>query len=466
MSPRSRSGSPAMNRRQLLTALSLGGASMALPRHRWAAAGDSGPPKRLIILSSTQGSVYDHWTMKPEGMTGPGELALSSLAANDFSRSLAPLHPYRDRLLLLDGLSMATADLDLPGYRHEKGWLHAWTGTWAHFNGSELLSSAPSLDQLVAQEIARADRLGSLELDVGYGRGVCHAGHSQPLPLERDPARVWDRLFGLQASTDPLVRARGSVLSYAHDEYSQLAPRLSAAERSRLDRHFELVRDLELRLDGMRNAACTVGPLRTPLVGRFDEDFRAMGELVAAAFTCDLTRVATISLGDVPSADFGWADYQSGDVHNEFAHNTYQDAQAAEAMADYSAFHAGQMAWLISLLESIPGEDGGTLMDDTLIVWGSELADGWHGFERYCCVVAGGGWAFRTGRYLHWPYGQTPIELLVPEGTSSGSGIPHQHLLVSVAQAMGLDTDHVGLPEVESRQGVRIDLRGPLTEMY
>jgi len=454
-----------MHRRQLLTALGLAGAGVALPGPRWAAADGSVRPKRLIVLSSTQGTVYDHWTMRPGGITGAGEFDLSSLAAEQFSRALAPLHPYRNRLLLLDGLSMASADLDLPGYRHEKGWLHAWTGTWAHFNGSELLSTAPSLDQLVAREIARSDRLASLELDVGYGRGVCHAGHSQPLPLERDPAKVWERLFGLSTSTDPLVRARGSVLSYARDEYTQLAPHLSPADQSRMGRHFELVRDLELRIEGLQTAACDIAPDRTALAGQYDTDFRAMGELVAAAFSCDLTRVATISLGDIPSEDFGWGNYLSGDVHNEFAHNTYIDSVAAEAMADYTAFHAGQMAWLISLLESIPGQDGGTLMDETLIVWGSELGDGWHGFEHYCCVVAGGSWAFRPGRYLHWPYGETPIELMVPGGMSEGSGVPHQHLLVSVAQAMGLETDQIGLAEVESRSGVRVDLRGPLMGM-
>jgi len=417
------------------------------------------------MLSSTQGSVYNHWTMKPVGTTGPGEFDLNPLSVEQFSRSLAPLHPHRDRLLLLDGLSMATADLDLPGYRHEKGWLHAWTGTWAHFNGSDLLSTAPSLDQLVARAIARPDRLASLELDVGYGRDVCHAGHSQPLPLERDPAKVWERLFGLSTSTDPLVSARGSVLSYARAEFDQLAPRLSPSDRVRLDQHFELVRELELRIEGLRTAACDVAPSQSALAGQYDTDFRAMGELVAAAFACDLTRVATLSLGDIPSADFGWGGYLSGDVHNEFAHQTYQDPTAAEAMADYTAFHAGQMAWLISLLESIPGHEGGTLMDETLIVWGSELADGWHGFERYCCLVAGGSWAFRPGRYLHWPYGETPIDLMVPGGMSAGAGVPHQHLLVSVAQAMGLETDHIGLAEVESRGGVRIDLRGPLPGM-
>ena len=72
---------------------------------------------------------------------------------------------------------------------------------------------------------------------------------------------------------------------------------------------------------------------------------------------------------------------------------------------------------------------------------------------------------FRTGRYLHWPH-QTPIEVVTPTGTVGLSGKPHQHLLVSAAQAMGLDdVDHVGLAEVEAQNGTRVSLTGGLPNL-
>ena len=108
-------------------------------------------------------------------------------------------------------------------------------------------------------------------------------------------------------------------------------------------------------------------------------------------------------------------------------------------------------------------------MDNTLIVWGSELADGWHGYRHYCPVILGGDWHFNTGRYLYLPH-ETPIEILVPasvdpSGYSAVSGRPHQHLLVSVAQAMGLEVDHVGHESLMGQTGQRVDCAGPLPEL-
>ena len=97
---------------------------------------------------------------------------------------------------------------------------------------------------------------------------------------------------------------------------------------------------------------------------------------------------------------------------------------------------------------------------------GNELADGWHGYQHYQAVTLGGDWAFKTGRYLKYPYGNTPVPLIVPEGATTGAGVPHQHLLVSVAQAMGLSIDHVGLESRSTPTGAVVDFRGPLKEMF
>ena len=112
-------------------------------------------------------------------------------------------------------------------------------------------------------------------------------------------------------------------------------------------------------------------------------------------------------------------------------------------------------------LESIPDSDGNSVMDNTLIVWGSEMANGWHGYLNYCPVLIGGSWHFNTGRYMYWPH-ETPVQLLAPQGYTQVSGKPHQHLLTSVSQAMGIDTNQFGITKVETRNGARLDLTGPL----
>ena len=93
----------------------------------------------------------------------PWTLDLEPLAASDLSRPLAPLHAHRRRVLALDGLSLATAELDTGGNRHDRGWIHAWTGDNADFAARDTRSVSPSLDQLVAARIAKPDRLPSLE---------------------------------------------------------------------------------------------------------------------------------------------------------------------------------------------------------------------------------------------------------------------------------------------------------------
>ncbi len=452
-----------MNRRQFLTALGLSGVGSALARPSWAVTGPA--PKRLVILSTGHGTPYPHWQMRPTA--APDDAAwvadLDGLAATDFSRSLAPLHVHRRRLQCLDGLSLATAELDIPGYRHEKGWLHAWTGAWVHFTGADLFSTEPSLDQIIARQIARPDRLPSLELTIGGGRPICHAGMAQQMPLEGDPRRIWDRLFGVGSSEDPSIAAASSVLDFAKAEHQALAPNLAAADRAKLDTHYELVRQLEQRLAGLSEAACDapdIASLSASAEG-YNALFDAFAELVGAAFACDLVRVVTVSLGDLPSRDFGWGHYLSGDAHNDFAHRIYEDPLAAEAMSDYSAHHAAQVARLVSVLEAIP-EDGGSLMDNTLIVWGSELADGWHTFEKYCVSLLGGSWAWETGRYHHWPWDTTPVPMVAYSGPTRGAGRPHQQLLTEVARAMGVEVDHVGLDQVTTPDGHRVDLTGGL----
>lgn len=450
-----------MNRRHFLEALGLGAGALALGRPAWA---DDTAPKRLIVISSTHGAVHAGWRTNPAGLSEdiPWSQDLVGAPESAFGPALRPLYPHRDRLLVCSGVSLTTAELDAAGDRHQAGWIHAWTGGWTDFRGSSLVATAPSLDQLVARSIARPDRLTSLELGVRGGRPVCHAGPGQQLPLEDRPDRAFTRLFGIGSSGDPRIDARSSVLDFALDEHRRLAPRLAAPDRAKLDTHFELVRQLEVRLAGLATATCN-DPVLTGAVDH-RTTFQAQAELVAAAFACDLTRVATLSLGDVPSADFGWGGVGSGDAHEAFAHAIHESPQAALAMTDYQRFQAEEVAALVRALEAVP-EGNGTLMDHTLIVWGNELGDGWHGFQRYLPVLIGGSWFFRSGRVVHWPWDEVPVSVITPTGPSAGTGMPHQRVLVSAARAMGVDVDHVGLASLDDDNGAPVDLRPTLQEL-
>ena len=458
-----------MKRRHFLTALGLTGAALSFPSLGPWAQNKPGIPKRFIMLSSAFGWTYDSWKMRTGGQPEDKfwELDLASIPKEDWSKPLAPFYPHRKRLLALDGLSLATAELDIDGDRHPKGWLQAWTGNWAYFDGSRYAAQSPSLDQLIAAHISRSDRLPSMEMSVyNNPRAVNHAGRNLGMPMQSSPVQMWQRLFGPSQSPDPLLARRKSVLDFARSDYKELAAQLGKDDKQRLERHFALIRNLEQRITGMSQASCKGVPSAPSDQGTYDETFEAFVDMTAAAFSCDLTRVATFSLGELPTQDFGWS-HVTDATHKGLAHEIYNSAIAHEAMTDYTIKHAQQIALLVDKLSSIQEADGSSLMDHTLILWGSETADGWHGYLHYTPVIVGGEWFFKTGRYLHWPH-ETPIELLhgaAPSGRVPRCGKPHQHLLVSVAQAMGLQVEHVGIQRVQSRRGDKIDIKGPLSQI-
>jgi len=431
-------------------------------------------PRRLLVIGHCHGWPYQQWKIHPEGVDGssPWALDLNAMSLDDFSAPLRPLHPFRQRLLALDGLSLATAELDMDGNRHDTGWVQAWTGSWANFSGGDTGSTAPSIDQIAASVIARADRLPSLELSVmdalEPGRPIAYGRNGIRLPMESETLRVWERLFGPSLAPSSLDPRQKSVLDFAYGEYAAMAPDLDNAQRLKLEAHFELLAGLRERLDGMAKLACTDVPEPVSSLPSYDQRFDAMSELIGAAFSCDITRVVSLSLGEMPTANFG-ADDITDDVHKGLAHEIYNNPSKHQAMTDYLTLHGEQVARLVSLLENIPDIDGRTVMDNTLIVWGSELADGWHGYRHYCPVIIGGDWHFSTGKYWYRPH-ETPIRMLVPASISENgytdvSGLPHQHLLTSIAEAMDLGHESVGLKHVQGQNGDWVDTSGPLPEV-
>ena len=464
-----------MDRRTFLQRLGIAGAGLGVGlRGPSAYAQSAETPKRLLVISHCHGWPYESWRLSPEGAdaAAPWSLDLTGVAESVLSQPLAPLFNHRHRMLALDGLSLLSAELDVDGNRHDTGWVHAWTGDQADFSGSDTRAMGSSIDQLVAAQIGRFDRLPSLELSVDSsregGRPMAYTEAGVRLPVANTTDLAWQRLFGLSANTDPLLLRQQEVLEFAKAEYDTLKSRLSTIQRERMGSHYEMLGRLGDRLSGMAGLSCPDMPNAPVGEGSYDETFDVFSELIAAAFSCDITRVVTLSLGEMPTADFGWGDF-TDDIHKGIAHGIYDSEDKHQAMTDYLALHAEQVARLVGVLEATPDTDGRSVMDNTLIVWGSELANGWHGYQHYCPVIIGGEWHFQTGRYLYWPH-QTRGRLLVPQtidpsGYSARSGLPHQHLLVSVAQAMGLAVDSVGLSHLQGQDGDYIDCTGPVPEL-
>ncbi len=463
-----------IDRRRFLTAMGLAGSSLFLPsltRPVRGALGD--PPRRLIVLVSQHGGWMPTWAMNPAGQLTDvvWQQDLGPLTPEEFSPSLAPLHPWRSRTVAIEGLSMVSGDIDPAGVlRHEIGQIHTLTGDEVEMVSGLPIGKSPSIDQLVANHVALADRLRSIELSVGGQSPVVnYRDRLQPLLGESRMPIAHQRLFGLVnggASGSDAQREQGTLLDRVHGRYDALASRLSAEDRHKLEIHRDLVRDLSLQIDGLMNASCQVPD--TPPTDDYAAEWTAAATMVTSAMSCDLLRVATINLNTIPAAQLG---ISGEDVHDAYAHELARSDAAVQVMTDYYAYHSSQVAELLALLDGIPEGDG-TMLDHTLVLWTSELADGVHGLDRMP-VLMFGGQAWATGRYIHYP-SDTPYRAWVWDGVRrSSAGRPHQKLLSSVMRAFDvpdLDTGEqwsaMPIRELPGTEGATIDCTGVLDELF
>lgn len=451
--------------------MGLGSASLFLPSlFSKRAHAQATPPKRLVVVFSQHGFVYDSIRMRPPGTTDTAsfDLPFADIADDQFSQVLRPLAAFKRKLLMVDGLAQVSAEGDVSFNEHEKGARHALTGAAMLETNDGTFAGGPSLDQIVAQQVGVAGRLKSLEFSVtgpSNGGAIWRAA-GQQVPPDSDPRGAFSRLFppavtGDLSNADRVRAGQASVLDLVGDRYQRLLPRLSSEDRAKLELHRDLVRGAEQRVQDLASLQCT-RPGEPALednfgdVAHYESRFGAFVDIAAAALACDLTRVITIQLSQLRNDHLNIP----GDVHADFAHNSDVNPQAIEVMSRYGEVHSRQhVARLLAALEAVT-EGNGTLLDNTAVLWCSELATGTHKFNVWPAVIAGGGnLGLRTGRYVR-EVPATPNPTPNPQfgGVEPIIGRPHNHLLVSLARAVGADVDAVGGRELFSVGGQRVNL--------
>jgi hypothetical protein len=256
---------------------------------------------------------------------------------------------------------------------------------------------------------------------------IAYAGSDQPLPPDDDPKSVFERLFSGLAGTDPgaadrLLRRRQSVLDFVKGDIQKLQSKLGKDELERLEAHLESVRDVEHRLEMMSGLSCQA-PAEPNIDHKKIENYRAAGELqmdlLTAAFSCDMVRYATILWGGATSGK-RFPSLGFDDSHHQLSHAGDSDTAAKNKLIEINRWYAERFAYLLAKLDSIP-EGTGTMLDNTVVLWGNELAVGnKHSRRDHRWVMAGNaGGFFQPGRLV------------------DVSGRTNNDLLVSIAQAMG-----------------------------
>lgn len=426
------------NRRDFLRGV--GAAAGALPllgaTSRATAAGIF--PRRFIFVFSANGTIYENW------------LPTGSETSFTLGRILEPLKAHQKDLVILDNVRNQAAH-NGPGDGHMKGMGCLLTatellpGTQFRCGGTTPCSGwggGISVDQFIANKLNPPTRFKTLELAVQAGGAsvwsrMCYAGPDRPIAPMEDPTAVFKRVFGeLAGGREELERLRAqrrSVLDYVSGRLRTLERRLDGEDRSKLQAHLEGIRDIEKQLSAAQTTAdapCARPEIPAGLTARSDYRavLKAQTDLLVRSLACDMTRVATLQWSrSVSGVRLSWLGIDRN--HHDLSHDGDSNLTTREQLTKINVWYAEQFAYLLDGLKSVR-EGNGTMLDNTVVLWGNELGKGnSHTRTKIPFVMAGSaGGYFRTGRFLRY------------------NNDSHSNLLVSICQAMGVETNTFGNP--------------------
>ena len=332
---------------------------------------------------------------------------------------LQPLAPVRDEVLVLSGLANLAARVNVSG-DHARGTGSFLTARTVFRTAGNDIYNGISLDQRLAQAIGSQTTLPSLQLgaesggstgdcDSGYScaysRNISWAGPQTPLAKETNPVSAFDRLVqGTEAELSEAERTRRreqrlSVLDSVTQEATRLRLELGASDRHKLDEYLTGVRALELRVQNLGGDACEAE--EPAPVANFQERVAAMSDLIVLAFQCDLTRIITFMQANAGSNQtFPWLNVFDG--HHQISHHQGNAVNHASLRA-IDTWEVQQFASLLQRLAAVQ-EPGGSLLDNALVFFSSEIEDGdAHRHTNMPILLAGrGGGAVQPGAHLRF----------------------------------------------------------------
>ena len=422
------------------TFLRAAGATIALPMLDAmlpAFGADSAPwTPRLGFMYVGNGIV--HRTFKPIGEGSSFEL----------SPVLAPLAPLRNQLTVVSGLDHKQAENFGDGTgdhpRSSAAWLtgvHAWDRTRP---GVEV-KLATSADQLAADVLGRSTPVRSLELAVDTAtQSACDAGdcfyvntvswrnETTPNLTENHPRLVFERLFGDGGSSaERLARIKktSSILDSVREEARRLASDVGTGDKTKLDEYLDSVREIEQRIQGAEASEhddVALPDRPTGIPASFEEHTKLMLDLALLGFRTDTTRIFSMILAREVS-NRSYPQIGVPDQHHPVSHHR-NDPVLIEKKTKIDTYHVSFLGYLAAKMQATPEGDG-TLLDQSLLMYGGGMGDGnLHRHNDLPCVLLGSlGGRLKTGQHVAYP-----------------SGTPMTNLLVSLLDTIGVPVDALG----------------------
>ena len=425
-----------IHRRNFIKRVGLSAASlpflMGLPSLGLAA--PARPRQRLIVMFSPNGTIPTAYWPDETGR----EFKLKEI--------LSPLEAFKDRMLLLHGLSNKVRG---DGDGHMRGMSCLLTGIELFPGNIQGGSDTPagwasgiSIDQEIknffqSKEETRT-RFGALEFGVGVTdradpwTRMSYAGPNKPVAPISDPYQMYQKLYGQLKDKESLQ----SILEDVQGDLKKVGKLISAEDRRLLEEHQTLVRQMEKEIAEASRQKLRVGPpnLEEGIADQNDNVprlSRMQIDLLVNSFVNDMARVATLQYTkSVGSARMNWLGIKDG--HHSLSHEPDKDESAQSKLIKINQWFCGELRYLTEKLAATPEPGGtGSLLDHTLIVWTNELGKGnSHTLDNIPFLLLGGGFGFQMGRSLNM------------------EKVPHNRLHLALAHAVGHRIETFGKPKL------------------
>jgi hypothetical protein len=391
-------------------------------------------PIRMAALFVPNGVRQDMWTPEGEGRDFP------------LSPTLEPLEHVKDQLMVLTNLWNQASNVGDGHYVKTSGFLTCTTINKSL--GIDLNCNGQSMDQVAALTSRSETPLPSLELGIDpvttgvdtnvgytrvYGSHIAWSGPTSPLARELNPRLVFERLFRAANPQSGGFQRDSLLLDRVLEDAKELKHRLGASDRQRMEEYLQSVRSIEQRLQNQQEGGSSWEPLaaiqmdQAPAAEKpddFPEHVRLMMDMIALAFQTDTTRVCTFMFGNAVSGrNFSFLEGVTGGHHDTSHHQNEEEKLRAYQLIN--RWHVEQYAYLLGKLRDMrEGEQ--TVLDNSMILYGSGLRDGNSHNPHNLPILLGGGGGGRlaTGQHLQF-----------------SPDTPLANLYLAMLQAFGCDVD-------------------------
>lgn len=390
------------------------------------------------------------WLYIPNGVNVNEWFPTGEGSSYTLSPSLRAIEQHRGDFTVVSGLMQDwAASHGNGGGDHARAVSSFLTGCQAKKTAGADIHLGISVDQIAAQKIGHLTRLPSLELSTDGQRssGKCDSGYScayqfnlawknetMPMAPEMDPRLVFERMFGIGASSgsgkDAMrqQRLQKSILDTVLSEAKSLQNNVSSQDKRKIDEYFAAVRDIEQRIERAEKFQTEMPDVKVPagIPDSYEQHIRVMFDLLALAFQTDTTRISTFMLAH-DGSNRSFPEFGVPDGHHPLSHHQ-NDPAKLEKIAKIDQFYIRQFGYFLDKLKSIK-EGAGSLLDSSMIVFGGAIGDGnRHNHNNLPILLAGKG----NGTITHGK------RVVLPTDT------PMTNLYLSMLDRMGVPAERMG----------------------